>query len=612
MRTEKIEYLNEAVSIFRNKFDNGGVLQGNFCVTQRLIESLYIRINLLYRREDLYGIMQLYPSGVNDECARTPDRFQLSCEWARFARISRHPSASAAYDSAVSLMQDSLTFAPTLDTQHSRLFAMRGDYETLPLDYASYHVSKGQLKRAVETLERGRALIWSEMRGLRTSNDQIRATNSHLADKFAAINRGLEVLTLKLSFSSDIHSIDDDRDAWMDPIGNLVMQQRKLLDDRNELISQIQSLPGLETFLKSPSFDNLQSAASRGPVIIVNHCKWRSDIIILVHNFPPSLITTVDGFYDRAINLRNQLLDARKEGLDSDQFRDALSFVLKELYDLVGKPVIRRLNELGVPKQSRVWWCPTSVFCSLPLHAMGPIPSDVGRPRYFFGRPRYFLDLYIPSYTPTLSSLIKSKNPGSHSVDKPSILLVSQPETLPGAFGEIQTVQAANTEVTTLISANATPTAVLEGLRDHRFAHFACHGKLEPGKPFDASFQLYGDNRLSLLDIVRHQLPEAEFAFLSACPMAELTEGSIAYEALHIAAAMQYCGLRSVVGTMWEMADEDERVVAKDFYKQVFTGKPGVCYYERTAEALRDAVKTLRGKERMTLERLVNFVHYGA
>jgi CHAT domain-containing protein len=224
------------------------------------------------------------------------------------------------------------------------------------------------------------------------------------------------------------------------------------------------------------------------------------------------------------------------------------------------------------------------------------------------------LDLYIPSYTPTLSTLIESNRPGSRPLDKPSILLVLQPDALlRGAFGEMKVVQATSTQVTTLISAMATPTTVLERLRDHRFVHIVCHGILEPGKPFDASFKLYGDKRLSLLDIVRSRLPEAEFAFLSACHTAQLTEKSIADEALHLTAAMQYCGFRSVVGTMWEMADTDGRDLAGNFYKRVFSGRrQGVRYYERTAKALRDTVKILRGKKRMTLERWVNFVHYGA
>jgi CHAT domain-containing protein len=160
----------------------------------------------------------------------------------------------------------------------------------------------------------------------------------------------------------------------------------------------------------------------------------------------------------------------------------------------------------------------------------------------------------------------------------------------------------------------ATPETVIEGLRDHRFAHFVCHGLLETGKPFDASLELHKDN-LTLLEIVRSQLPAAEFAFLSACHTAELTEGSVADEGLHLAAAMQYCGFRSVVGTMWAMADTDGADLSKHFYKAIFADKAdqnGVPYHERSARALQIAVKKLRKKRGMTLERWVNFVHYGA
>jgi CHAT domain-containing protein len=94
-----------------------------------------------------------------------------------------------------------------------------------------------------------------------------------------------------------------------------------------------------------------------------------------------------------------------------------------------------------------------------------------------------------------------------------------------------------------------------------------------------------------------------------------MTDESPSDEALHLAAAMQYCGFRSVVGTMWEMADTDGRDLAGNFYRSLFTGRrEGVDYYERTAEALRDAVVKLRRKKGigMSLERWVNYVHYGA
>ncbi|KAF8258221.1 CHAT domain-containing protein [Lactarius quietus] len=255
----------------------------------------------------------------------------------------------------------------------------------------------------------------------------------------------------------------------------------------------------------------------------------------------------------------------------------------------------------------------SSTFCSLPLHAMGPIPSDDGEIRYF-------LDFYICSYTPSLSALIQSRSRdfGSQSSGRPSILLVAQPDpSLPTVVAEIQVVRALDTEVTSLISAAATPATVIEDFKQHRFVHFACHGTLEPSKPSEAGFGLYGDKRLTLLEIVRanRSLPIADFAFLSTCHTASATEEGDMGEGLHLAAAMQYCGFRSVVGTMWGMVGEDGRDVAENFYKTLFSNSSrdqGIPYYERSAKALRFAVKKLRRKRRITLERWVNFVHYGA
>ena len=86
-------------------------------------------------------------------------------------------------------------------------------------------------------------------------------------------------------------------------------------------------------------------------------------------------------------------------------------------------------------------------------------------------------------------------------------------------------------------------------------------------------------------------------------------------EGLHLAAAVQYSGFRSVVGTMWAMADVDGRDLAENFYKALFSNSrrdQGIPYHERSAKALRFAVKKLRKKRRISLERWVNFVHYGA
>ncbi|KAH9957184.1 hypothetical protein BGW80DRAFT_1465985 [Lactifluus volemus] len=586
-RTGKLECIDESIAVIRDGLKTYEAPDERVLLAFVALTSVSAYNSLHQREEVVDEIIQLFAILTSDDTRMMPsERFHLLYGWAIVAHNLGHPSMTDAYENLFKHMQDTLSYAPTLESQHHRLVSMREGFQDLPLGYASYQIDKGQPRKAIETLERGRALLWSEMRDFRTSTDQLRAVDPTLAAEFEAINKDLEQVTMSMApcGNMETESIKVE-DSWTtDPFSDLVAKQQQFLGDRNKLISRIRALPNFGNFLEPPSFDVLHSAALCGPVIIINHCMWRSDLLVLFRD-SLSLITTTCDFYRRAIELGDRLVDARKHHrLESKEYGRALRSVLQSLYELVGKPVIDELRRMKIPEQSRVWWCPTSVFCFLPLHAMGPIPSDDGVTRYFS-------DLYIPSYTPSLSALIASRKPQAEgqTFQKPSILLVAQPESLKHAIPEIWTIQRLTTTVTSLISKNATPSSVVECLRHHQFSHF-----------------------LTLLEIVRSQLPTAEFAFLSACHTAELTEESISDEALHLTAAMQYCGFRSVVGTMWAMADEDGQYLAEDFYKSILSSdEPGVPYYERSARALRDAVKNLRCKK-VPLERWVNYVHYGA
>ncbi|KAH9955994.1 hypothetical protein BC827DRAFT_1386171 [Russula dissimulans] len=513
--THRADYLNESIAIFRATKMPRTSWWHPFLVLP-LISSLLERFMLSHDKRDLDEITQLYPL-VTESQTQLTLRLKTSYQWAFIAHCCRHPSTSIAYETAISLMHESLTLAPTLEIQHGRLVSMRDTYQKLPLSFASYKVDIGQIENAIETLERGRALLWSEMRGLRTSVDQLRVVNSSLAESECSRAEGLD---------------------GMDPIGRLVVKQQNLVEERKSVILQIQALPGFDCFLKAPSFDTLRSAAVHGPVIIINHSEFHSDIIILHHGHPPSYIPTSADFYSRANRMTDELLSAREEGLESKEYEKTLSSVIAELYDLIGQRVIER-------------------------H-------------------------------------------GAESIEMPPILLVTQPDVkMPNALQEMRVVQAIANSVTTLKWDTATPSTTLEHLRDHRFLHISCHGKLEIGKPFNAFFKLSQGTRLTLLEIVRSQLPTAEFAFLSACHTAEITEESIADE--------DSTSPPQFIGTMWAMADIDGPDLAGHFYSSVFSNRRGgIPHFERTAEALRDAVRRLRRKKNMTLERWVNFVHYGA
>jgi len=205
-------------------------------------------------------------------------QFKISCQWALLSQVGARPSISTAYETAMSLMQETLVFSPTLQTQNFRIVdALRE--ERLPLDYASYQIETGQFKQAIETLERGRALLWSEMRGLRTSTDQLRAANPALAERFAAVNRNLEMVTTSVAQSENTEIGDGEarNHEVMDALGRLLLRQRTLSGECVSLITYIQSFSGLENFLKPPSFDALNSAAAHGPVIIVNQSRHQQN-----------------------------------------------------------------------------------------------------------------------------------------------------------------------------------------------------------------------------------------------------------------------------------------------------------------------------------------------
>ncbi|KAI0267452.1 CHAT domain-containing protein [Gloeopeniophorella convolvens] len=585
-----------------------------------LAHGLRLRYGLFERTEDLEESMSIYQAVATVEENGDRGRFLAARFWA--AAAHGHPSASLAYEKVQSILENFLATRPTLQARHVCLALELELGHTSASDYASHWAEAGQIERAVETLERGRSFLWSELRGFRTSVDRLSAMNEVLASKFVAVSQCLEEITTSSPGLRDartalhIHGVqlpDPEQTGPADKFSSSLEERKALSVHREAIISQIRALPSFEHFMKSVPFEILRVAASHGPVIFTNRTFFGPcGVFIILRDAPPSFIPTPAMSCDRGLELMNELLDTRRtHGLDSKQYDRTLRSVLEQLYTHIGQPVIAKLQELGIPEGSRVWWCPTSVFCSLPLHAMGPIPTT-GKAK------RYFSDVYISSYTPTLSSLIESQARAKEATRSPSLLVIGQPDaSLPSVRAEIKAVQETvvplGCATTALISAEATTPAVQAGLREHNFVHFACHGTLEPERPFEAAFRLYEDDRLTLLDIARERLPHAEFAFLSACHTAEPADLRTPDEALHLAAAMQHCGFRSVVGTMWEMADLDGRDLAAHFYGYMFTEeRRDVPFGERSARALQHAVRKLRLKRGMTLERWVNFVHYGA
>jgi CHAT domain-containing protein len=182
---------------------------------------------------------------------------------------------------------------------------------------------------------------------------------------------------------------------------------------------------------------------------------------------------------------------------------------------------------------------------------------------------------------------------------------------LPEVREETRRIESLGNSVHVLLGNQANRETLLHCLHQYPWVHFACHSHRSATAPFLSYFQLHEDERLTLVDLMQARLPNADLAFLSACHSASVNVNNTPDEVISLAAALQFCGFRSVVGTLWAMADIDGPDVAEDFYRYMFSGRGAGGDFRDSAAALNHATRAMR-KRRVPVDRWVNFVHIGA
>jgi CHAT domain-containing protein len=156
------------------------------------------------------------------------------------------------------------------------------------------------------------------------------------------------------------------------------------------------------------------------------------------------------------------------------------------------------------------------------------------------------------------------------------VVAVAMPHTLgafalPAAEAEAALLkQRFPGQTSVLTGPGATRQAVLAALPGARWAHFACHGSSDLADP-SASHLLLADHEerpLTVVEVARLRLDDAELAFLSACSTAR-PGARLADEAIHLASAFQLAGYRHVIGTLWPIGDRHAVDVAADVYTAI-------------------------------------------
>jgi CHAT domain-containing protein len=173
-------------------------------------------------------------------------------------------------------------------------------------------------------------------------------------------------------------------------------------------------------------------------------------------------------------------------------------------------------------------------------------------------------DYVVSSYTPTLSALHRARANLAPIARRSLVLLAAgAAKTVPSLnMPFLDNVQAEVTNVARMARATdqiqvieygCTSAAkiheVVDALGRADIVHLACHGVQDLEDPLKSGFCL-GDGKLSVSELMHIKLDHPFLAFLSACETAKGDQNQ-PDQAIHLAAALLFCGFPNVVATMW-------------------------------------------------------------
>ncbi len=505
----------------------------------------------------------------------------------------RWSEAAAGLEEAVTLMGQ---VAPRSLARRDQELLL-GDLNGLASDAAACCVRAGLTDRAIELFEQGRGVLLGQALDTRTDLAEVARRHPSLAERFTALRDELG------------------RDEWAGGRMTALLtgahmsqgssakaeRRREAADAFDRVISEIRAKPGLANFLGPLPARDLTAAAANGPIVVVNVSQFGSHALVLttsgVRAVPLDTLTA--GQVERVV-AEFRIAFSTWSDIGARRMKGVLGW----LWDAVCGPV---LDDLGMDRRPahgswpRVWWCVSGMLSFLPLHAAGhhhtrsnPVPRTV-------------MDRAVSSYTPTIRALIHARRPPTSSTDSNRqttsktrpMVAVAMPDTpgalrLAGAATEARLIkQRFGDQVHMLVGLEATHETVIGALSGARWVHFACHGSTDLHNP-SASCLLLTDHKqhpLTVLDVVRLRLEDADLAFLSACATAHAGQ-RLADEAIHLTSAFQLAGYKHVIGTLWPIDDDSAVEIADAMYEAI----AGNWTAENAAAALHAITLRLRNR----------------
>ena len=351
--TERIEDLDEAITICKKSISLIEEPHPNLCIAHsylgRLLTEKFINTKEMV---NLRAATDAFRMAALNNIAPTTQRFFAAQRWAKVADEHKHETVMEAYTLAIQFLPRLAVLG--LDLPARRQMLTVGS-DGLAREAATCAMRSGNFERAIEFLEEGRAVFWSQALQLRTSFDELKesaAPGPALAERLQDISTRLEQLsrgTAKEETGESLHKEQFVTEKQAAELQSLDKQWQACVEE-------VRLLPGFDRFLLPKLYSDLRAVSSHGPVVILNIVQAQGEANALILKAPSEKIIhvplpefkldvmdlgqfwgTIRGSAEYASRSRGDV--SRTIGTDL-----ILRPVLRALWVTVVKPVIRALE----------------------------------------------------------------------------------------------------------------------------------------------------------------------------------------------------------------------------------------------------------------------------
>ena len=273
-----------------------------------LARSYSYRYKFTQNPQDLARAISGYHSAAIQSHGRPMGRYISAREWASLCHLNGHPDVLQAYGLAIELMPQITDLSQSIYTRTMQL----SDASELLSSATAAAINAGEIVTAINWLEQGRCIVWSQINQLRSpAIENLRVNYPSLVDYVLKVSQDLVAVgtsrVVTAGTSRGINPVKLRLDA-MNPIDE-VRRVHDLKCDWATILIRLRELPGLHNFLKPHTTSDLLAALpENGSIITFSLHKDRCDIIALRSGEDKPLHIPLRNFtHQNAVKLRDNL-----------------------------------------------------------------------------------------------------------------------------------------------------------------------------------------------------------------------------------------------------------------------------------------------------------------